>query len=100
MPVALVRCPAYPSTGPASLRGFFRCRAPRSAASTLACLGQYPLNPDSKISDGGEQTMAPLKSMSVPKLMDLKGQVEAAITEKVKVRRNELETELSKLARH
>jgi DNA-binding protein H-NS len=44
--------------------------------------------------------MAPLKSMSVPKLMDLKGKVEAAITEKVKARRNELETELSKLARH
>ena len=44
--------------------------------------------------------MAPLKSMSVPKLMELKSKVEAAIAEQVKTRRGELEMELSKLARH
>jgi DNA-binding protein H-NS len=38
-----------------------------------------------------------LKSMSVAKLQDLKIQVEAAISEKVKARRHELESELSKL---
>jgi DNA-binding protein H-NS len=39
-----------------------------------------------------------LKSMSVAKLQDLKSQIEAAITEKVRARRHELESELSKLA--
>jgi DNA-binding protein H-NS len=41
-----------------------------------------------------------LKSMSVAKLQDLKSQVEAAISEKVRARRHELESELSKLDRH
>jgi hypothetical protein len=41
-----------------------------------------------------------LKSMSVAKLQDLKAKVDAAITEKVTTRRNELESELSKLDRH
>jgi DNA-binding protein H-NS len=41
-----------------------------------------------------------LKSMSVAKLMELKGKVEAAIADKVAERRNELEMELSELARH
>jgi DNA-binding protein H-NS len=41
-----------------------------------------------------------LKSMSVAKLMELKGKVEAAIAEKVAARRNELEMELSALLRH
>jgi DNA-binding protein H-NS len=44
--------------------------------------------------------VAQLKSMSVPKLMELKSKVEAAIAEQVKARRSELEMELSKLARH
>jgi DNA-binding protein H-NS len=45
--------------------------------------------------------MAPaLKSMSVSKLQDLKSKVDAAITEKVRARRQELETELSKLDGH
>jgi DNA-binding protein H-NS len=39
-----------------------------------------------------------LKSMSVAKLQDLKSQVEAAISEKVRARRQELESELSELA--
>jgi DNA-binding protein H-NS len=38
-----------------------------------------------------------LKSMSVAKLQDLKTKVDAAITEKVRTRRQELETELAKL---
>jgi DNA-binding protein H-NS len=38
-----------------------------------------------------------LKSMSIAKLQDLRSQVEAAIAEKTKSRRHELETELSKL---
>ena len=38
-----------------------------------------------------------LKTMSVAKLQDLKTKVEAAISEKVKDRRHELEVELSKL---
>jgi DNA-binding protein H-NS len=38
-----------------------------------------------------------LKSMSVSKLQALKSQVEAAISEKVRARRHELESELSKL---
>jgi DNA-binding protein H-NS len=38
--------------------------------------------------------------MSVAKLMDLKGKVEAAIAEKVTARRSELEMELSRLERH
>jgi len=38
-----------------------------------------------------------LKTMSVAKLQELKGQVEAAIHTKVSERRHELETELSKL---
>jgi DNA-binding protein H-NS len=41
--------------------------------------------------------MATLKTMSVPQLQDLKSKVEAAISEKVKTRREELETELPKL---
>ena len=44
--------------------------------------------------------MAPLKSMSVANLTDLKGKVEAAIAEKVTARRKELEMELSDLERH
>jgi DNA-binding protein H-NS len=39
-----------------------------------------------------------LKSMSVAKLHDLKNEIEAAISEKVRARRHELESELSKLA--
>jgi DNA-binding protein H-NS len=39
-----------------------------------------------------------LKSMSIAKLQGLKSQVEAAIAEKTKSRRHELETELSKLS--
>jgi len=39
-----------------------------------------------------------LKSMSVGQLQDLKSQIEATISEKVRVRRQELESELSKLA--
>ena len=38
-----------------------------------------------------------LKSMSVGQLQDLKSQIEATISEKVRVRRQELESELSKL---
>jgi DNA-binding protein H-NS len=38
-----------------------------------------------------------LKTMSVAKLQDLKSQVEAAISAKVSERRQELESELSKL---
>jgi DNA-binding protein H-NS len=41
-----------------------------------------------------------LKSMSVAKLRDLKGKVDAAITEKVASRRRELEMQLSELAHH
>ena len=44
--------------------------------------------------------MAPLKSMSVANLTDLKGKVEAAIAEKIMARRKELEMELSALERH
>jgi DNA-binding protein H-NS len=40
-----------------------------------------------------------LKSMSVERLRDLKGQVEAAINAKITARRHELESELSKLGR-
>ena len=39
-----------------------------------------------------------LKSMSVAKLQDLKSQIEATISEKIRVRRQELESELSNLA--
>jgi DNA-binding protein H-NS len=39
-----------------------------------------------------------LKTMSIAKLQALKSQIDAAITEKVRRRRQELETELSKLA--
>jgi DNA-binding protein H-NS len=38
-----------------------------------------------------------LKSMSVGQLQDLKSQIEATISEKVRARRQELESELSKL---
>jgi DNA-binding protein H-NS len=38
-----------------------------------------------------------LKSMPITKLQDLRAQVEAAISEKLQSRRQELETELSKL---
>jgi hypothetical protein len=41
-----------------------------------------------------------LKSMSIAKLQDLKAKVDAAISEKVTTRRNELESELSKLDGH
>ena len=41
-----------------------------------------------------------LKSMSVAKLQDLRGKVDAAIVEKVAARRSELEMELSALAHH
>jgi DNA-binding protein H-NS len=40
-----------------------------------------------------------LKSMSVAKLQDLRGKVDAAIAEKIIARRQELESELSKLER-
>jgi DNA-binding protein H-NS len=40
-----------------------------------------------------------LKSMSVAKLQDLRGKVNAAIAEKIIARRQELESELSKLER-
>ena len=39
-----------------------------------------------------------LKTMSIANLQTLKSQIDAAITEKVRSRRQELETELSKLA--
>jgi hypothetical protein len=42
--------------------------------------------------------MATLKTMSVPQLQDLKSKV--AISERVRARREELETELSKLDGH
>jgi DNA-binding protein H-NS len=45
-----------------------------------------------------EETMA-LKTMSIEKLRDLKGKVEAAIHASIVGRRRELETELSKLVR-
>src|SRR6516162_8408552 len=45
----------------------------------------------------GNPSMA-LKSMSVGQLHDLNSQIEATISEKVRVRRQELESELSKLA--
>ena len=48
----------------------------------------------------GEYRMAPLRSMPVPKLMELKSKVEAEIAAKVKSRRYELQMELSKLERH
>jgi hypothetical protein len=38
-----------------------------------------------------------LKSMSVAKLKDLRGEVDAAITEKIAARRSELEVQLSEL---
>jgi DNA-binding protein H-NS len=41
-----------------------------------------------------------LKSMSVTKLKDLRGKVDAAITEKIAARRGELELRLSELERH
>jgi DNA-binding protein H-NS len=41
-----------------------------------------------------------LKSMSVAKLQDLRGKVDAAISEKVQAQRRELEAQLSELARH
>jgi DNA-binding protein H-NS len=47
-----------------------------------------------------EKTQMALKSMSVAKLRDLKGKVDAAITEKVASRRRELEMQLSELAHH
>jgi DNA-binding protein H-NS len=46
-----------------------------------------------------EKTMA-LTSMSVAKLKDLRGKVDAAIAAKVGARRRELEVQLSELARH
>jgi DNA-binding protein H-NS len=49
--------------------------------------------------NGGETEMA-LKSMSVAKLQDLRGKVDAAIAEKVATRRRELEVQLSELAHH
>jgi DNA-binding protein H-NS len=47
-----------------------------------------------------EETKMALKSMSVAKLKDLRGKVDAAIAEKVGARRRELEVQLSELARH
>jgi DNA-binding protein H-NS len=44
--------------------------------------------------------MVALNTMSVSKLQDLKSKVDAAISEKVSARRQELETELSKLDGH
>jgi DNA-binding protein H-NS len=44
--------------------------------------------------------MATLKTMLIAKLLDLKSKVEAAISERVKTRRHELETELAKLDGH
>jgi DNA-binding protein H-NS len=41
-----------------------------------------------------------LKSMSVAKLQDLRGKVDATISEKISARRRELETQLSELAHH
>jgi DNA-binding protein H-NS len=41
-----------------------------------------------------------LKSMSVAKLQDLRGKVDAAISEKVQARRRELEAQLSELSHH
>jgi DNA-binding protein H-NS len=41
-----------------------------------------------------------LKTMSVAKLLDLKNQVEAAISTKISERRHELESQLSKLDGH
>jgi DNA-binding protein H-NS len=41
-----------------------------------------------------------LKSMSVTKLQDLRGKVDAAISEKVQARRRELEAQLSELSDH
>jgi DNA-binding protein H-NS len=41
-----------------------------------------------------------VKSMSVAKLKDLRGKVDAAITEKIAARRRELEVQISELARH
>jgi DNA-binding protein H-NS len=41
-----------------------------------------------------------LKTMSVPKLRELREQVDAMISAKVSERRQELESELSELARH
>ena len=51
------------------------------------------------VSSDWEKTMA-LKTMSIEKLRDLHSKVEAAIHSKVTQRRHELESELSKLARH
>jgi hypothetical protein len=48
----------------------------------------------------GEKTRMALKSMSVAKLKDLMGQVDAAIAQKVGARRRELEAQLSALAHH
>jgi len=47
-----------------------------------------------------EKTRMALTSMSVAKLKDLRGKVDAAIAEKVGARRRELEVQLSELARH
>jgi DNA-binding protein H-NS len=46
------------------------------------------------------KTAMALKSMSVAKLQDLRGKVDAAISEKVAARRRELETQLTELVRH
>jgi DNA-binding protein H-NS len=47
-----------------------------------------------------EKTRMALKTMSVAKLRDLRGKVDAAIAEKVGARRRELEVQLSELSRH
>jgi DNA-binding protein H-NS len=52
------------------------------------------------IFQNGGKTRMVLTSMSVAKLMDLRGKVDAAIVEKVGSRRRELEVQLSELARH
>jgi DNA-binding protein H-NS len=61
------------------------------------CLGFRQLFPT--FQNGGKTRMA-LKSMSVAKLKDLRGKVDAAIAERVGARRRELEMQLSELARH
>jgi DNA-binding protein H-NS len=47
-----------------------------------------------------EKTGMALKSMSVAKLTNLRGKVDAAISEKMAARRRELEGQLSELTRH
>jgi hypothetical protein len=57
-------------------------------------------NPSHQFELVRRKTTIALKSMSVAKLQDLRGKVDAAISEKLATRRRELETQLSELARH